>query len=175
MTRPVIQQKPIRRSVGFWIGLCVTGFLLWAWVDSRGQLTKFGVRETPRSLLVSVYGSRVELGISRPDASRYTSPPGRFEWVWERSQHAFLGDSGAEEGPWFPPAQVQHLARYNSTRPPGAPPGTYKSELYFEGYEIQIPFIAVILVWVALWLSSLGLYRKRQRKKATKAAGAEDS
>ncbi|BCX47806.1 hypothetical protein HAHE_17140 [Haloferula helveola] len=159
--------------MGFWIGLCVTAFLVWAWVDSRGHMTVFGGRESPRSLLLNVYGSRVRLEISVPDASRYTSPAQPFEWVWERTEHFFVGEHGVIESPWFPAMKTDHLARYDSSTPPGAPLGTHTQELIFEGYEIHIPFVVVIPVWVALWLIFLGLYRRWQRKRATNSAAAE--
>lgn len=165
-----IRLKPIRRSVGFWIGLCVTLFLLWVWADSRSHLTKFGVRETPRALEVTVRNSLAIIGISFPEGRSPTPGSTGWEWVWERSPHVLLGATGSPKGPWFPAGRIDRIARYA-----GAHPSSKPSRLMFEGEEIFIPFVVVVLLWVVIWLSTLGLYRRWQRKRAARAApeGAE--
>lgn len=175
MDRSEIRLKAIWKSVGFWIGLCVTLFLLWAWADSRPHLTKFGFRDTPRALEVTLRNSKAIVGISFPDETHSLLSSGGWEWVWDRSPHQLMGSTGSLESPWFAAGKIERIARYQSIASPIAPPASAPSLLMFEGDEIHLPFWAIVFGWIVVWLSTLGLFRSWQRRRVARAApeGAE--
>ena len=163
MSSAQLALKPLWRSVSFWVGTCVTLFLLWVWVDSTGHSTSFGISQPPRAVEISLRNSTAVVGISLPD-----EPPsaGSGRWNWERRPE------GYSELAWFPAADAIRVSRYTGPSPIGPPSATTPSILVFDGSEFSIPFWWVVGAWLAVWLGALRLYRKWQRKRLASAGEA---
>ena len=152
MDQEVPRLKSVWKSLFFWLGALIGLFLIWVWVDSQGHRTRLGWTATPRAVQMTVWDSKVTLGISLPTVE---SPvPG--EWVWERGTHMVIHDPPGSEGGWFAAFNAIRSAQYQS--------GT----LYFDGSDYDLPLWFILLLWLGCWLLGFRLWRRWQQRRLSR-------
>lgn len=165
------QPKPIWKSVSLWIGVSITLFLFWVWVDSQtsGSMLRLGTQ--PRQVQLTVRDSYLVVGTSFPDESKAPSVPGSEAWAWRRwypGRNVDSQDAGLFG--WFKPWRSYRIATYDRL-PSSSPSGAATvSILTFEGDKRHIPFWIVFVVWLLVWLWAFRFYRQTLRKRAVSAA-----
>jgi len=155
----------LHRSVTFWSGLLVMGFLLWAWRDSYyrvGSMTydTWAANSANGGMLVSYHGTD---RFPRFNASYGDSPGMHPEWAWFQPLVVLRGKAGP------PPDWAVTMPRMRDAR------NAYELHSLVNEYQprdrwrVYIPHWLPLLGFALPWTALLAWRAKRRRKRMTNA------
>jgi hypothetical protein len=139
----------LHRSITFWSGILVMGFLVTTWIDSRSNLSYLSWVNAQNSLYLEVCNHRCIFSVYYSAGPGFPGGRSRFEWtrfpaVGERAGDPFDASSD-DPAEWFPKPFLRATT----------------AVLHETGFAHWLLLLAFALPW-----SALLLWRARRRKRA---------